>query len=91
MLLSMSSLPVIPTERFNMKYRVDGEVTISVSIEVEAASPEDALEKADEQFGGVRNYVGNGGFDKLIGVQGTKESIQADYAEIAWIQPYPAQ
>ena len=37
-----------------------------------------AIEKAGEEFGGVRDLVGNGGFDKMIGVYGSDESITAD-------------
>lgn len=59
------------------KYVVWGEVTVSVAIEVEADSEVEAFEVADEEFGGISNFCGNGGTDKLIGVYGENESIEA--------------
>lgn len=61
-----------------MKYRVTGSIQVSVGITVEAASEEDAIQKAYEEFGGVNDYCGNGGTDKLIGVDGDTEWIEAD-------------
>jgi hypothetical protein len=58
-----------------MKYVVNGKVTVSVIKTVEADSPEEAIEKAYEEFEGVTDY----GFDGTqIGVQGEGEMIQAD-------------
>lgn len=60
-------------------YCVYGLATATVTITVEADSPEEALEKANDQFGGVSGYAGNGGMgDKLIGVSGWNETIQYD-------------
>lgn len=61
-----------------MKYDVHGTMTVVVTITVEAESGEEAIEKANEEFGGVNSYAGNGGCDKLIGVRGSNESIEAD-------------
>lgn len=60
------------------KYDVYGTVPIVVTITVEANSGEEAIEIAARKFQGVRGYVGNGGLDKLIGVDGTNESIEVD-------------
>lgn len=35
-----------------------------------------AFEKADDEFGGISGYVGNGGTEKLIGVCGSNEGIE---------------
>jgi len=61
-----------------MKYRVIGNLQVSVGITVEAESEGEAIEKAYEEFGGVYDYCGNGGTDKLIGVDGYNEWIEAD-------------
>jgi hypothetical protein len=37
-----------------------------------------AIDMAYSEFGGLTGYVGNGGYDKLIGVHATGESIEAD-------------
>lgn len=63
-------------------YEVTGTCTITVKKRVLANSPEEALEKAEETFGGIRECLGNGGDDKLIGVDNNSESIFAnDYIE----------
>jgi len=59
------------------KFTVYGMIGVSVSVEVEAEDEDDALDKADEEFGGVTSFAGNGGHNKLIGVSGTHESIEA--------------
>lgn len=61
-----------------MKYTVYGTVHAQVSIKVDAANKDEAIEKAYEEFGGITSYCGNGGNDKLIGVSGSDESIEAD-------------
>lgn len=58
------------------KYRVTGEITAEIAIVIEAKDEEDALDKAEKEFGGVQSFVGNGGMDKLIGVDGYEESIE---------------
>lgn len=61
-----------------MEYLVTGKAEVSVYIRIEAGSEEEAIEKANEEFGGITSYCGNGGMDKLIGVDGINESIDAD-------------
>ncbi len=60
------------------KYDVHGTVPVVVTITVEAENEEAAIEIASREFNGVHSYVGNGGFDKLIGVDGSNESIDVD-------------
>ena len=57
------------------KFLVWGTVPVSVCIEVEADNEDDAYDVAYDKFGGVTGFVGNGGMGKLIGVTGSKESI----------------
>ena len=60
------------------KYRVYGSYTITVMKEVWANDEDEAMNKADEKFGGIIEYVGNGGSDKLRGVEEYDESVAAD-------------
>lgn len=63
------------------KYRVYGSVSISVAVEVEADDKDAAIEAAYENFGGLTNYAGNGGIDKLVGVYEENVSIETDGSE----------
>lgn len=65
-----------------MKYIVLGKTQVTVSVEVEANDPADAMKKAKDKFKGVNPYYGNGGPNKLIGVEGPGETIAADYPVI---------
>ena len=60
------------------KYIVLGHTEVTVSCEVEADTPEEAIKIASKKFGGVHSFSGNGGTDKLIGVNGPNETIAAD-------------
>lgn len=63
------------------KYIVTGKVTAFISVEIEAESKEEAIEKAYEECSGPMSFVGNGGCDKLIGVCNTDNadvSIECD-------------
>lgn len=60
------------------KFKVYGQYTITVMKEVWAKDEDDAVEKADNRFGGVIEYCGNGGYDKLLGVSEPDESVAAD-------------
>ena len=60
------------------KYNVLGNASVTVCVTVEANSEEEAMNKANEQFNGIHSYCGNGGVDKLIGVEGSNVSIAAD-------------
>lgn len=54
------------------KYRVFGHTTVTCSMVVEAESPQDAIEKANDEFGELTNYVGMGRCDCLVGVNSSK-------------------
>ena len=60
------------------RYIVYGRTTVIITTEVEAESEEEAYEIADGQRCGLDVYVGNGGTDKLVGVDGENESVSAD-------------
>jgi len=60
------------------KYRVCGTTTVTVYKEVWAANEEDACRKAERELDCLTEYCGNGGYDKLIGVDGYDESVSAD-------------
>lgn len=60
------------------KFKVRGQYTITVMKEVWANDEDEAINKADNKFGGVIEYVGNGGYDKLVGVSESDESVAAD-------------
>lgn len=62
------------------RYRVYGHVTLTCSMVVEAASEEEAIEKANDEFGGVTNYAGMGSCDCLVGVLVNEDErcIEAD-------------
>ena len=53
------------------KYIVTGKVTAFISVELEAENKKEAIEKAYEECSGPTNFIGNGGYDKLIGVWDT--------------------
>ena len=65
------------------KYKVYGTYTITVTKEVWANDKAEAIEKAPDQFGGIFEFCGNGGYDKLIGVENDDESVAAN-GEIEW-------
>lgn len=50
------------------KYRVYGHATIVCSMVVQAENEEEAIGKAEYEFGGLTNYAGMGSCDCLIGV-----------------------
>lgn len=60
------------------KYIVTGKVTAFISVKIEAESKEEAIEMAYEECSGPSSFVGNGGYDKLIGVDGDNVSISCD-------------
>lgn len=60
------------------KFKVCGQYTITVMKEVWANDEYEAINKAEDKFGGIVEYVGNGGYDKLIGVSQHDESVAAD-------------
>lgn len=50
------------------KYRVYGHCTVVCAMTVEAESEEEAIERANDEFGGLTNYAGMGSGDCLVGV-----------------------
>lgn len=56
-----------------MKFNVFGYCNIICSMVVEANTEAEAIEKANENFGGLCNYCGNSGTDKLIGPTNTED------------------
>jgi hypothetical protein len=58
------------------KYKVYGTVTVNVTKEVWANSEDEAIEKAYEQLPLLTAYCGNGGDDKLVGVEEEGESVE---------------
>lgn len=57
------------------KYRVSGTVTVTVTKEIWAHNEDEAYEKASNELPTLTSYCGNGGGDKLIGVDGYNESV----------------
>ena len=68
-----------------MKVRVYGIVSIGVSIVIDTNTDDRDVvyDEASDQFGGMHNFAGNGGCDKLVGVYGSDESIEAG-DEVEW-------
>lgn len=60
------------------KYRVYGTTVVEVAKEVWANSEEEAYEKAENQLRRLTEYCGNGGYDKLIGVEDDDESVTSN-------------
>ena len=65
------------------RLRVFGHATVTVSTVIEVKDDENLTEeeiydRAGENFGGIMSFVGNGGTDKLIGVDEYEETIAAD-------------
>ena len=73
------------------KYAVHGIVEVEVVKEVWANSESEAYEKAANQLASLTEYLGNGGDDKLIGVEGDGESVfthgnEIDYNDIELLE-----
>ena len=58
------------------KYKVYGTVTANVTKEVWANSEDEAIDKAYEQLPLLTAYCGNGGDDRLVGVEEDGESVE---------------
>ena len=75
------------------KFKVRGTVAVSVYKEVWANSEDEAYEKAYDELRYLREYVGNGGYDRLIGVEDNGESVAADgeveYNDIEMLEDDP--
>lgn len=57
------------------KYSVRGTAVVTVTKEVWANSEDEAYDKAQNQLDSLTEYCGNGGYDKLVGVDGDGESV----------------
>ena len=68
-------------------YEVVGTYTITVMKRVKANDEDEAIELAEKYFGGIIEYCGNGGIDKLIGVCDDSESVAAD-GYVEWKEAY---
>lgn len=75
------------------KYSVRGTTVVTVTKEVWADSEQEAYEKAYCQLDSLTEYCGNGGYDKLIGVDGDDESVAVfddiKYDEIEMLEDDP--
>lgn len=75
------------------KYVVSGKVTAFISVELEAENKKEAIEKAYEECSVPMSFVGNGGYDKLIGVCDTDSAYisiacddEVEYTEVEEIE-----
>lgn len=59
------------------KFRVMGTTVVTVYKEVWANDEDEAIEKVENQLSGLTAYCGNGGGDKLVGVDNYDESVDA--------------
>lgn len=66
------------------KFKVIGRVQVAVYKEVWANSEDEAYDKASEQLSCLTEYAGNGGWDKLIGVEEDGESVDTESNEIEY-------
>lgn len=57
------------------KFKVYGNVNVVVTKEVWANNAEEAMKKAQERLSCLTAYCGNGGWDKLVGVENHDESV----------------
>ena len=75
------------------KYRVYGTTTVSVVKEIWANNEDEAYDKAYRQLDSLTEYCGNGGYDKLVGVDGDDERVSAGdeiiYDDIEMIEEDP--
>ena len=67
------------------RFRVSGHATVTVTtvVEIDVDDDEELAESdiydaAWNEFGGIQSYAGNGGIDKIIGVSGWDDTIDAD-------------
>ena len=57
-------------------YKVHGKAYVDVYVDVEADSAEEAIEVASNEISELISFVGNGGYDKLVGVYVNNQSIE---------------
>lgn len=63
------------------RYMVYGKALVDVQIEVEAEDREEALEMAYNTLDDLEAYAGNGGLDKIVGVDLDEASISPNGIE----------
>ena len=75
------------------KYKVTGTTMVTVYKEVWANSEDEAYEKAHDELPSLEEYCGNGGWNKLVGVEGEDETVEVfdeiNYDEIIEIKDDP--
>ena len=69
-------------------YEVEGTISILVKKRVKANNEDEAKELARKYFGGLTCYAGNGGWDKLIGVDDPSESVDESGDYVEWTDAY---
>ena len=69
-------------------YEVRGTITIEVLKRVKAKDEDEAMELAEKHFSGLKGYCGNGGNDKLVGVEEYSESVQTCVDYVEWEEAY---
>ena len=69
-------------------YEVRGTITIEVFKRVKAHDAYEAVELAEKHFNGLTEYCGNGGIDKLIGVDQSSESVSCNGGYVEWEEAY---
>ena len=78
------------SESEQYRYRVYGVVPVTVSTVIESDTPltdADVLELAINALNSLDTFVGNGGTNKMCGVCGEEDFVNAD-AEISWDEVY---
>jgi hypothetical protein len=60
-------------------FTVEGTAEVGITIEVEANSEEEALEKAEEILPELTSYCGNGGTDQLVGIDCPEASLSPSW------------
>lgn len=69
-----------------MKWKVYGKTTVSVCVNVEADDEDSAIDAAYDELSHLTSYAGNGGTDKLVGVNNRNCSIEP-CDEIEYTEP----
>lgn len=67
-----------PSKPEKKLFRVFGHTTVNAMTVVYAKDEDDALAKASNKLDMLTAYCGNGGLDKLVGVDGSHDSVSAD-------------
>lgn len=75
------------------RFKVYGVVEVVVTKEVWAHDEDDAYKKASMSLPSLTAYAGNGGWDKLVGVSGSDESVDVfediEYNEVELLKDDP--